>query len=346
MKLFVVFALLALVTPTSGAYYKATKSKDAQRASYRQKMKPMTFWDRIVTFMDMYSEYLSALHSVQPYLDSKNTVDKEEYLMGPFRDLSVASIKEEKFKFTALLWGDFILSPEDGSVQTRERLDEAIFNLLQLRVCVISHYIRLRNITTRSKTEQNDYQAFRDMYNDMTDSVQSVMAHARSSKMGKLSRKSLRALGHSLAPDEDENEPGPSRCAKNKLKKMKKRKKSKNMKKRKNMKYSGSDTGYRDTYNKKTKSTYAQSTNNQSDTVSAEVKYGTRYAGDFANETHKKKKPKHKKSCAWPRCDVTNEDQKLKKCTRCRNVRYCSPKHQKADWKYNHRNVCSCYIGD
>lgn len=50
--------------------------------------------------------------------------------------------------------------------------------------------------------------------------------------------------------------------------------------------------------------------------------------------------------CAYPQCTVgqTSSDESkalnLKRCSRCRNVFYCSQNHQKLHWK-DHKSVCN-----
>lgn len=46
--------------------------------------------------------------------------------------------------------------------------------------------------------------------------------------------------------------------------------------------------------------------------------------------------------CSLPECTVTGAKSKFMLCSRCRNVRYCSPEHQKADWS-RHKKDCKTH---
>lgn len=49
--------------------------------------------------------------------------------------------------------------------------------------------------------------------------------------------------------------------------------------------------------------------------------------------------------CHNPECEVSGEDNALKKCGKCKIVRYCSPECQKAHWK-EHKLVCEPYTNE
>ena len=46
--------------------------------------------------------------------------------------------------------------------------------------------------------------------------------------------------------------------------------------------------------------------------------------------------------CSLPECNVTGAKNKFMLCSRCRNSRYCSPEHQKADWS-RHKKDCKTH---
>ena len=44
--------------------------------------------------------------------------------------------------------------------------------------------------------------------------------------------------------------------------------------------------------------------------------------------------------CALPSCDITTEDQELERCSRCRQVAYCSKEHLRLHWR-EHKPDCN-----
>ncbi len=53
-----------------------------------------------------------------------------------------------------------------------------------------------------------------------------------------------------------------------------------------------------------------------------------------------------KQVCGFERCDLTTEQVKLRACTRCLMVAYCSRDHQKQDWNLQHKDECDPYNGE
>ncbi|KAF8340516.1 uncharacterized protein EI90DRAFT_2073679 [Cantharellus anzutake] len=49
----------------------------------------------------------------------------------------------------------------------------------------------------------------------------------------------------------------------------------------------------------------------------------------------------HAKFCWWYKCDTKDASETYKRCSGCKAVSYCSPDHQKLDWKEGaHKDVC------
>ena len=51
------------------------------------------------------------------------------------------------------------------------------------------------------------------------------------------------------------------------------------------------------------------------------------------------------RECGLPSCDITTEDQELKKCSRCHKVAYCSKEHQSQHWR-EHKRSCTSTVGN